>query len=516
MNPNQYYNEFKTKFLKRRTSSDKLSEEVFSIFKNYYGEERVDLQIIKEDEDKTRKILKSAIIKALKNSSNFIDFYLYFLTQPTPNSEYLVRHLNIKNFIAVNFCYRMIDINNVHRNSIVYKMYRYGMFYYYNFISANIKGHRKLYYKIIYNRYKILCNYELNSLTPDQHDKLSLILYNKYPNIIPQRYSEDISSYYYIHNCLSMSINKFKTIFDNFNFINDKNFFNIIVHFPEKVVTNENDIFTTIYDGYAKFEFNGYRLLSNKFTRATVTPKEYSNYYMHSHVKPGRFEWKDFCFGSGPISITIAKLKREESPPLYLHKLFCWEFDQYIATESLKGGPYNKLEKIIYVNKPNLTIKYSTIKDFPILSVCNSNSLNSYWLTSILYLIHNNLKIFKYKFIDGKLILNNSIVEFFNIINTLLMSNAMEVELSTLSPTIYYIDDNKLIEVIDKINDESNIDISNYREENVLTFKNNIIKSKIKNVTINKEISYIKSYSPIYFKIIYDHILLKINTTIKI
>jgi hypothetical protein len=123
----------------------------------------------------------------------------------------------------------------------------------------------------------------------------------------------------------------------------------IMVHYPEITITNENDKSHTIYDLYTKIivEPTGY---GGHFTinRSTYTQVEYYNHYMHSHAP--RFDTNHMsrfsyvCLGNGPIARTISLLNADFD--LDLWRLYIVEFDNFLHTESLTGGPYIRLESL--------------------------------------------------------------------------------------------------------------------------------------------------------------------------
>ena len=126
----------------------------------------------------------------------------------------------------------------------------------------------------------------------------------------------------------------------------------ILVWWPEVTVTNDNDRSIDIQDLYAKiiltpegtipYEFSGFQL-----TRSTISTKQFHSGYVHSHVMPSRDrvpQFSDPCLGSGPIRHTIMELRNHFEEVTWM--LFCRELALYVTVESLRGGPYIRLETV--------------------------------------------------------------------------------------------------------------------------------------------------------------------------
>lgn len=145
----------------------------------------------------------------------------------------------------------------------------------------------------------------------------------------------------------------------------------ILVHFPRVKITNEHDKFVYANHIYAKIciSYNGSMI--NRFTlnRAEYSYDHISSNYMHSHISG--IPLSDFthfmspCLGIGPIRSTISNLNREYDEDLW--GLFCLELDKYVHTESVKGGPYRRLENIHSNNNRTrllLPTNFKVIKQF--------------------------------------------------------------------------------------------------------------------------------------------------------
>lgn len=125
----------------------------------------------------------------------------------------------------------------------------------------------------------------------------------------------------------------------------------IYVWWPRVTVTNENDKSIVIQDLYAKilvsmdgtipYESSGFQL-----NRATFNSIQFNSEYIHSHVphRRGVPEFQNPCLGTGPIRNTILDLKNSYEETLWM--LFCQELALYVTVESLRGGPYFRLESV--------------------------------------------------------------------------------------------------------------------------------------------------------------------------
>lgn len=126
----------------------------------------------------------------------------------------------------------------------------------------------------------------------------------------------------------------------------------IMVWWPRVTVTNESNRSINIQDLYAKifltvdgripYEFRGFKL-----NRTTFPEVQFASDYLHSHV-PRIYNhlpsWSDPCLGSGPINQTIMDLKNNFDETIWM--LFCQELALYVTVESLRGGPYIRMETV--------------------------------------------------------------------------------------------------------------------------------------------------------------------------
>lgn len=158
-------------------------------------------------------------------------------------------------------------------------------------------------------------------------------------NALDTKIGSDITVFKYLYpfiaNCIHSSINVSEA--------------QILVHFPEVRVSNENDKFVDIKELYARIKISNSGTIIGTFglCRTDYPLSHIFADYAHSHI-PGittdTNEFKPPCLGHGPIVSTISSLTRECDLNFWM--LFCRELDTYVTVESLTGGPYRRLENI--------------------------------------------------------------------------------------------------------------------------------------------------------------------------
>lgn len=162
----------------------------------------------------------------------------------------------------------------------------------------------------------------------------------------------------------------------DFQYDEDDETADIIVHFPEVTVSNEHGNSVKIQDLFAKVTVDDEGCMVGYFKlRRTSFPlsQVYAD-YCHSHLCGIVFDWDTPCLGYGPIRNTIESLN--ETPDHNKWRLFCYELDKYVGVESLQGVPYRYLEKISTKESYRLSLEYnrSCIDIF----IENRNSVNIY------------------------------------------------------------------------------------------------------------------------------------------
>ena len=214
----------------------------------------------------------------------------------------------------------------------------------------------------------------------------------------------------------------------------------IIVWWPRVTVTNDNDKSIEIQDLYAKvkldiegripYEYSGFKL-----TRSTYNSIQFQSGYTHSHV-PGfspsssvadATRWMDPCLGSGPIRHTIMDLKNNNEEALWM--LFCEELARYVTVESLRGGPYKRLEEvgsrerlIDYTGFAGHTIGLNSIKRYSSCYYPSEELISDLKDFTVYYLQHGHL-CFNYQdeafkigmsFFNFIIDISNTYIEWFN------------------------------------------------------------------------------------------------------
>jgi hypothetical protein len=153
----------------------------------------------------------------------------------------------------------------------------------------------------------------------------------------------------------------------------------IMVWWPEVTITNENDKSITIQDLYAKIQITlegriPYEVRSFMLCRTTFSEVQYISGYQHSHLPsfrgiPG---FEDPCLGTGPINNTVLELKNNCDSTEWM--LFCQELSMYVTVESLRGGPYIRMETI------GSKRQSSDYTDFKLTSRSIREVIGSYWI----------------------------------------------------------------------------------------------------------------------------------------
>ena len=157
------------------------------------------------------------------------------------------------------------------------------------------------------------------------------------------------------------------------HFKNTWAYWSIIIKFPHETITNEFGKKVEIYDFFVKVKirYNG-TFDGMSAIKSTYTEDQFYSGYVHSHCPSvrqdayGIKEWKNMCFGSGPINQTMRVL----NDPNYDSRVwvaFASELRQWVRTESTDGGPYfrmehisNRYEKVLLVQPARLSAVVKT------------------------------------------------------------------------------------------------------------------------------------------------------------
>lgn len=281
-----------------------------------------------------------------------------------------------------------------------------------------------------------------------------------------------------------------------------------LVHFPTVRISN-GKTGMDLKDIYARFVVKNNRVLVGKeIMRSTLTIDEYKNNYQHSHCNAGKFEFGGLCFGSGPISLTISKIgnnQRFDVIPLFLYRIFLFEFDQYLQVESIIGGPYRYLDTVLKSEKS--VTKIHNLEELRTVS-CAINMDNTK-VTKLQKAIQNNLNIFDYYVSDNTIFLNENIISFFIKMNYL----AKNVLISPLEIK-YNIDnvDKSLYIPNPSVSYPSILDIQKIQSQVALVFKGQNIYKKITNANVDAD-NIFYGLPLQYYAMSYSYLMQLINFT---
>lgn len=127
--------------------------------------------------------------------------------------------------------------------------------------------------------------------------------------------------------------------------------YSIVIRIPEAMVKNEKSESEKIYDVFLILKFIGSSCdISGSIymMRSTFTDRQYISGYVHSHINTDRKNIcspERICLGAGPIVTTLDRLAvNNHSEDLW--RIFFWELDKVVHTESLQGIPYKHLASI--------------------------------------------------------------------------------------------------------------------------------------------------------------------------
>lgn len=269
----------------------------------------------------------------------------------------------------------------------------------------------------------------------------------------------------------------------------------IIVHFPHVRITNEYDRYVDVNNLWAKVPVKvsgkGYGWFG--LNRSEYQFSHMQADYMHSHVSG--INWNDFthfptpCTGTGPINNTMSSLAIDFDAPLW--QLFCLELERYVATESLAGGPYRRMERIDSNNRSN---SYTT---WMMSAPRSYDFLKATWKDFIKYILKS--KKIKFNYINGSYGVAYSYIEWNILISNLFIEwyNLRYTE-GNVSYTLEYLLDNSIL--INAVLGTNSIhygnrgtvrDVMRYAGRHILYFKGNAITLTIVNegIVANNEVT---------------------------
>ena len=255
----------------------------------------------------------------------------------------------------------------------------------------------------------------------------------------------------------------------------------IVVHFPEVTITNEIGQSHKMQDVYTRTTLgaNGHMQGYMQLTKTTFSLLEYKWGYIHSHL-PKWFTNGAYatslgfsapCFGSGPIRPTMLTLSVDYEPSIWY--LYCAEMQKYVETESLKGGPYVKIEDMYAseVKLNNFTVHGLVESGSSFIDTIDFPGFMKYLLDNRVLRFNFDGQIYRLgmSFTDAYLAISRAFDSYFSAINTRLHSSHWTYYL-----TNYVVGDYALSEpvALDKVSDEET-------EDAVLYFKGKAVKLKI-------------------------------------
>lgn len=184
-----------------------------------------------------------------------------------------------------------------------------------------------------------------------------------------------------------------------------------IIKFDNVTVTNENNVSHEISKLLVKFTINyGYKLTSRVGGfRTKFTEAEMGSHYVHSHlpgfspnvweyegeVNPFEFAYNDFCVGTGSFCnavnalydpdcshFTVDLQESQASIRPLDFQVFVEMLKDFVATESLTGGPYSRIQNIVNSHTKTESIKFidnvkmvCTTSSVKILTDCTNGAL---------------------------------------------------------------------------------------------------------------------------------------------
>lgn len=236
----------------------------------------------------------------------------------------------------------------------------------------------------------------------------------------------------------------------------------LIIYKPLITVTNENYQSVEIQDSFIRIKIKQRGTLDGTFSmlRSTYTATQLNRCYTHSHLpsmKVSRInEWMNPCLGRGPIRETCSHLAWDFD--INIWRLFIVELEEFLVTESLKGGPYVRLNTLVRDSKD--TLRAVLKPDYPTYTnnFC-SKPLIKYLLNPFLsyYLYDNNLK---FKQIEGNHYLRMTWQEYIIDISNAFMKWYLRGISTKTFPNLNLLIDANVINKAKIINKEINIIIS--------------------------------------------------------
>jgi len=177
----------------------------------------------------------------------------------------------------------------------------------------------------------------------------------------------------------------------SFQFYHLNKFPHILIYFPKFNISNSEGRTHEILDLYIRLEFNGILdtgpYLKSQITgfRTTLTEKEKSSGYIHSHIYSDSdyfdyfnenydgCNYRSFCLGTSEVGDLIQLIIGAETFDKNLFELFLLTLDSYVKWESLEGGPYIRMSQISMVRGNTGRYSYNNSYSAQLFSAVNEN-----------------------------------------------------------------------------------------------------------------------------------------------
>jgi len=123
--------------------------------------------------------------------------------------------------------------------------------------------------------------------------------------------------------------------------------YQVVILFPEFVITNSRRQEHTIKDLYIKFQLDHKLSMKNLCGwRGTKSIQEYRRAYSHSHMRTGN-GWSAFCLGSTSFETLVGELGFSMFDEMK-YELFMQTLPDYLRWESLEGGPHITIQQAFH------------------------------------------------------------------------------------------------------------------------------------------------------------------------
>lgn len=125
----------------------------------------------------------------------------------------------------------------------------------------------------------------------------------------------------------------------------------IVIYFDKKTIKNEHNQEHNIYDTYFILSLLPKNVVNSVgLIRSSLTKEEINTHYYHSHVNISNVgEIGTCCFGNSDLSTTYKELSlnRDKYSDEAYFKMFLMQLEIFLEVESLGGGPYQNLQKLL-------------------------------------------------------------------------------------------------------------------------------------------------------------------------